>query len=233
VHGADAVAITTNVQDLPIDGYSLHFMGEAPNPVGGVEAIISHFILNRFKVPAAHAPMMNTRDLPLSDGVVDARGAGEMASLSGLACVLVGLTRAPQIVPGPGRPVRDAVNLNNLLAVVAPASCLGGIPTLLADRLRVPTIAVRGNESILDVTAERLGLRHVLEVANYAEAAGILMALRQGISLDALARPLATLRHKTRPEAAQSEPAVAASMVDASPLPGGQAIPALQQVGVS
>jgi len=122
--GVDAVAVTTNVQDLPVDDYSLHFAGQAPNPVGGVEAILSHFIVNHFRVPAAHAPMMNTRDLPLQEAVVDARGAGEMASLSGLACVLLGLARAPQIAPSPGRLTRDVVNVNNLLAVVAPASCL-------------------------------------------------------------------------------------------------------------
>jgi hypothetical protein len=195
-HGVDAVAVTTNVQDLPVDEFALHFAGEAPNPIGGVEAILSHFLVNRFRVPAAHAPMSNDHALPLREAVVDARGAGERASASGLACVLVGLARAPQIVPRPARPFRDAVNVNNLLAVVAPASCLGGIPTLCADRAQVPTIAVRGNESILDVTAKRLGLRHVVEVASYAEAAGALLALRLGVSLEALARPLATLRYR-------------------------------------
>lgn len=214
--GANAVAVTTNVQDLPVDDYSLHFAGEAPNPVGGVEAIISHFIVNRFRVPAAHAPMMNTRDLPLTEAVVDARGAGEMASVSGLACVLLGLARAPQLEPLPGRRIRDVVNVHNLLAVVAPASCLGGIPVLCADRLHVPTIAVRGNESILDVTAEQLGLRHVIEVASYAEAAGILTAMRLGISLDTLVRPMATLRHGARPAVSTGQPVLAAAV--ASPL---------------
>ncbi|HEV3459119.1 MAG TPA: DUF3326 domain-containing protein [Thermoanaerobaculia bacterium] len=196
-HGADAIAVTTNVQDLPAEEYALHFAGRAPNPVGGVEAIISHLVVDRFRVPAAHAPMINSCHLPLSDRVVDARGAGEMASASGLACVLVGLARAPQIAPRPGRLVRDVVNVNNLMAVVAPASSLGGIPTLFADRAGVPTIAVRDNHTILDVTAERLGLRHVVEVGGYLEAAGALVALRQGINPKALRRPLATLRHET------------------------------------
>jgi len=215
--GAEAVAVTTNVQDLPVEDYARHFAGQIPNPVGGVEAIISHLVVDRFRVPAAHAPMMTTRNLPLSEAVVDARGAGEMASLSGLACILVGLARAPQIALRPGRLVRDSVNINNLLAVVAPASCLGGIPTLFADRARVPTIAVRGNRSILDVTAGRLGLRHVVEVANYAEAAGILLALRLGISLEALGRPLATLRHTVASE--REALPDAAGVVDEAALP--------------
>ena len=191
----EAIAITSNVQDLPLGSYARHFDGDGPNPVGGVEAIISHFIVNRFRVPAAHAPLINIKDLALADPVVDARGAGEAVSLSGLACVLMGLAAAPQIDPVLGRRSRDIVNVNNLLAVVAPASALGGIPVLAADRAGIPVFAVRDNETVLDVTAEKLGLRHVVEVGGYAEAAGLLLALRQGLSLKSLVRPLATHRH--------------------------------------
>jgi len=193
--GVNAIAVTTNVQDLPFDDYALHFAGKAPNPVGGVEAIISHFIVNRFRVPAAHAPLLNVKDLALESPVVDARGAGEFTSLSGLACVLMGLARAPQIAPRPGTRVSDVVNVNNIVAVVAPASCLGGIPTLFAARYGIPTIAVRDNETILGVTREALQLDGVIEVGTYAEAAGVLLALEQGLALQSIMRPLPTLRH--------------------------------------
>jgi uncharacterized protein DUF3326 len=196
--GVNAIAVTTNVQDLPLDDYALHFGGQAPNPVGGVEAIISHFIVNRFRVPAAHGPLINVKDLALESPIVDARGAAEFASTSGLACVLMGLAQAPQITPGFGRRIRDVININNVVAVVAPATCLGGIPTLFAARFGVPTIAVRGNETILGVTREELRLENVIEVGNYAEAAGVLLALEQGISLQSLARPLSTLRYPAR-----------------------------------
>jgi hypothetical protein len=193
--GVNAIAVTTNVQDLPLDDYALHFAGQAPNPVGGVEAIISHFIVNRFRVPAAHAPLINVKDLALESPVVDARGAGELASVSGLACVLLGLVRAPQIALRLGTRVRDVVNINNVVAVVAPATCLGGIPTLFSARFGVPTIAVRGNETILGVTREELGLENVIEVGSYAEAAGVLLALGRGISLQSVIRPLSTLTY--------------------------------------
>lgn len=196
--GVDAIAVTTNVQDLPRADYALHFAGQTPNPVGGIEAIISHSIVNRFRVPAAHAPLINMKDLPLESAVVDARAAGEMTSPSGLACVLLGLARAPQIVPRPGRRSRDILNLNNLLAVVAPASCLGGIPALFAHRAGIPVIAVAGNESLLEITAEQMHLKGVVPAASYAEAAGLLLALRHGLALQSLARPLGTLRHAAR-----------------------------------
>jgi hypothetical protein len=192
--GCNAIALTTNVEDLPPDDYARHFAGECPNPVGGVEAILSHLVVRHFRVPAAHAPLLNVKELDLEDRVVDARGAGELASVSGLACVLIGLRRAPQLDPVGKGGVADVINRNNLLALVTPASCLGGIPALYARRAGIPILAVRGNETILDVTAEALGISGVIEVANYAEAAGLVLALRRGISPQSLTRPLSTLR---------------------------------------
>jgi hypothetical protein len=122
-----------------------------------------------------------------------------MASASGLACVLLGLARAPQIMPRPGRRSRDILNLNNLLAVVAPASCLGGIPALFAHRAGIPVIAVGDNESLLEITADQMHLHGVVPASSYAEAAGLLLALRHGLALQSLARPLRTLRHAARP----------------------------------
>jgi hypothetical protein len=192
--GADAIAITSSVQDLPMDRYASHFEGEYANPVGGVEAIISYMITSNFHLPSAHAPLINARDFKLKHSVVDARGAGEFASTSGLACVLIGLRRAPQIKPKAHCRVSDVVNVNNVSAIVVPASCLGGIPVLSAQKFGIPVVAVRENRTILNVTREALGLQNVIEVGSYAEAAGTLLALNKGISPLSLKRPLLTYR---------------------------------------
>ena len=71
-----------------------------------------------------------------------------------------------------------------------PASCLGGIPALAAEFHGIPLIAVRENTTILDVTNAKMGMRNVVEVETYLEAAGVLLALREGISLESLRRPL-------------------------------------------
>ena len=193
-NGVDAVAVTSDIKDLPMDNYAKHFNGEHPNPVGGAEAVISHLITGKYKIPAAHAPMINVKEMELNSGVVDARGAGEFASVSGLACVLIGLRRAPQISMTNRSRIRDAVNVNNLTAVVAPATALGGVPMLYAARYGIPVIAVKNNNTILDVTQEGLKMKNVIEVNNYPEAAGILQALRNGISISSIYRPLETLR---------------------------------------
>jgi len=193
--GANAIAITSNIQDLPLDYYAKHFDGNFPNPVGGVEAIISYSVATRFQVPVAHAPLINVKQLDLKHNVVDARGAGEMASESGLACVLIGLRKAPQIAKERARAVRDIININNVLAVVAPATCLGGIPAIYAQQFNIPIIAVEENRTILSANPSNLMLDNIIEVRNYAEAAGVMLALKQGISLASIARPLKTLRY--------------------------------------
>ncbi|NEP50815.1 MAG: DUF3326 domain-containing protein [Moorea sp. SIO3C2] len=192
--GANAIAVTTNVQDLPSEMYAKHFRGEYPNPVGGVEAIISHLMMKKFQIPVAHAPLINIKDLDLVNNIVDARGAGEMASTSGLACVLVGLQKAPQIKVQPNNRIADIININNVLAVVIPATCLGGVPILQAQKYQIPVIAVRENHTILDVSQSKIQLNNVIEVNSYAEAAGIILAIKNGIHLESLSRPLVTLK---------------------------------------
>lgn len=193
--GANAIAITSDIQDLPLDSYAKHFAGESPNPIGGVEAIISYLVTNRYRLPAAHAPLTNLRQLDLTDRVVDARGAAEISSESGFACILVGLKKAPQIRPDSGARIADVVNIHNLVAVVAPSGALGGIPAIYAQSYGIPVIAVRENETILDVTQARLQLKNVVTVQSYLEAAGALIGLMKGIDLESLTRPLKTIRY--------------------------------------
>ncbi|WP_220501939.1 DUF3326 domain-containing protein [Microbispora sp. H10670] len=188
--GATAIAVTTDVQELSTGSYSDHFQGRHPNPVGGAEAVLSHLIVRTFSTPAAHAPLVNFKDVALPEGVVDARGAGEFVSANGLASVLIGLRRAPQITGAARCRIARTVGLDDVLAVVAPASALGGIPVLEAAHRGIPVIGVADNETIIDVTAERLQLDGVTGVRSYAEAAGVILALRHGISLESLQRPL-------------------------------------------
>lgn len=191
--GATALAVTTNVGGLPAAEYSRHFSGAHPNPVGGAEAVVSHLLTRTLGVPSAHAPMINFKDLELGADVVDARAAGEFVSTSGLACVLIGLRRAPQLAPRRGCVTTELIGVADVVAVVAPATALGSAPVLSAVERGTPVIAVRENETILDVTAEAVGLGSVIEVDSYLAASGLVLALRNGISIESLRRPLAAL----------------------------------------
>jgi Protein of unknown function (DUF3326) len=191
--GATALAVTTNVRGLPSAEYLRHFSGAHPNPVGGAEAVVSHLLTRALGVPSAHAPMINFKDPGIRADAVDARAAGEFVSASGLACVLIGLRRAPQLMPRPGCVTTEMIAVADVIAVIAPASALGSAPVLSAVERGTPVIAVRENETILDVTASAMGLGPVIETDSYLAAGGAVLALRKGISLESLRRPLTAL----------------------------------------
>lgn len=99
----------------------------------------------------------------------------------------MGLSRAPDLrrEPAPGRVLLQAADLG---AVVAPAAALGGAAVLACAERGVPLIAV-ANPCLVDVTAEALGIE-AIAARSYSEAAGLLVALREGIDPRALQRPL-------------------------------------------
>jgi Protein of unknown function (DUF3326) len=60
----------------------------------------------------------------------------------------------------------------------------------------VPVIAVDENRTILGITPAMMGFDNVIEAHGYAEAAGIVMALKKGINLESISRPLNTIRYQ-------------------------------------
>jgi hypothetical protein len=82
------------------------------------------------------------------------------------------------------------ISVNNIGAIIAPASCLGGVPALAAEFSGIPLIAVRENKTVLNITNDKMRMSNVIEVGSYLEAAGVVVALREGISLESLRRPL-------------------------------------------
>jgi hypothetical protein len=191
--GCDAVGGVSVIHGVSQEMFAKHQRGEIPNPSGGVEAIITHLISKLFRVPTAHAPLPYYQDLKQPD-TSNPRAAAEFLSMPHYFCVLKGLHRAPRLrvldsleASRPGW-----ITLENVAAVVAPAGALGGVPALAAEWNGIPLIAVRENASVLNVGNDRLGMRNVLEVDSYLEAAGLLLALREGIAPAALRRPLRT-----------------------------------------
>lgn len=194
-HGAEAIGGVSVIHGVTTAMFSEHLDGKLPNPSGGVEAIITHLISKAFRVPAAHAPLPYYQDRK-PKVTHNPRAAAEFISTPHYFSVLKGLGRAPRLLPlaaldsAPG----SVLTANNVGAVVVPATCLGGIPALAAEYHGVPLIAVRENETILDVTNAKMRMDNVIEVESYLEAAGVLLALRQGISLESLRRPLSAAR---------------------------------------
>src|SRR5262249_40841974 len=190
-NGAQAIGGVSVIHGVTSAMFSRHLDGELPNPSGGVEAIITHLISAAFRVPTAHAPLPYYKDLKGMQ-THNPRAAAEFISVPHYFSVLKGLARAPRIIElDESKPVPpQVVSINNVSAVVVPATCLGGVPALAAEFHEIPLIAVQDNTTILDVTNAKMQMSNVIEVASYLEAAGVLLALKEGISLESLSRPV-------------------------------------------
>ncbi|CAK6701505.1 DUF3326 domain-containing protein [Synechococcus sp. CBW1107] len=193
--GATAIAVVARFPDDPgSEALASYRQGSGVDALAGAEAVISHLLSRQLGLPCAHAPAL----APLSlDPRLDPLAAAEELGHTFLPCVLVGLSRAPDLIPlrpvsGP-EPLGEAViHPSRIGAVVAPAGALGGEAVLACAERGIPLIAVEGNPSLLEVSAGRLGLS-AIAAASYAEAAGLVLALREGLQPEALRRPLPPL----------------------------------------
>lgn len=200
-HGQfDALALAS-VVDLPWSVHETYLAaeGEMVNPWGGVEAILTHAISMLHDLPTAHAPMMESREILMEfTGVVDPRMAAEEISSAFLHCVIKGLHRAPRIVTDPAQFHHPGiVAAEHVDCIVVPDGCLG-LPVLAAAAQGIPVIAVRENKTCMrnDLGALAFcGGLHVVET--YLEAAGLLTAMRVGVSRESVIRPLEHCRVTT------------------------------------
>jgi len=190
-HGATAVGGVSVIHGVTREMFAEHLQGKMPNPSGGVEAIITHLISKIFRIPTAHAPLPYYQDIK-ERKTSNPRASAEFISIPHYFCVLKGLAKAPRLVPlaGLDNPPSHLITVNHIGAVILPASCLGGVPALAAEYSGIPLIAVRDNETVLNVTNDKMRMDNVIEVDSYLEAAGVVLALREGISLESVRRPI-------------------------------------------
>ena len=187
--GATAIAVVARFPEDPAsEALAAYRAGDGVDALAGAEAVISHLLVRHLGIPCAHAPAL--APLPL-DPALDPRAAAEELGHTFLPCVLVGLSRAPHLRPEPFG-AAGCLHGSDLGAVVVPAGALGGEAVLACAERGVPLIAVSGNPCLLQVDGPALGL-DILPVSSYAEAAGVVLALREGIDPASLRRPLTSL----------------------------------------
>ena len=198
----DAVAIASviDVDDKTHEEY-FHRDGEAVNPWGGVEAMLTHAVSMLYEVPCAHSPMLENHTVANFDlGLVEPRLAAEAVSLTFVQCMLKGLHRSPRIVTD-----LDAMGEAGLLTsadiscLVIPDNCVG-LPTLAALEQGIPVIAIRENDNLMqnDLHVLPWASNQLHMVENYWEAVGVMTALKAGITPSSLRRPLTATRVEKR-----------------------------------
>ena len=190
----DAVAISSVIK-VPQSYHMDYFRceGDMINPWGGVEAIFTHSLSILTNIPTAHSPMFESEEIANMDpGIVDSRMAAEAVSTTFLQCIFKGLQKSPKIITD-----KELFNNSNVLTVedisclIIPDGCLG-LPTLAALEQGIPVIAVEENKNVMknDLSALPWQPHQFFKVNNYLEAVGVIIALKEGLALESLKRPI-------------------------------------------
>lgn len=181
--GATALAICCKMPDCSSD-YSTdcYKTGVGVDPIGGIEAMISHFVVSMLCCPAAHSPVFSYDEaLPVTDHTVDPRAASEFIVSTFLPSVLTGLSRAPQY-----RLIRErgVLGVDDISSIIVPGDALGSIPVFASLEKNIPIIAVCNNNTVMQCTSNNLSISDkVIECSDYLQAIGILTALKNGITI--------------------------------------------------
>nr|XP_023879387.1 uncharacterized protein LOC111991805 isoform X2 [Quercus suber] len=167
------------VTDTPLEGIDL---------LAGVEAVISHLVVQEFRIPCAHAPALSPLPLSLS---LCPKSAAEELGHTFLPCVLAGLSNAPQYLVKNNESLEKGCMLaGDVDSVVLPIDACGGDGALAfarRKRNKPLIIAVEENETVLNDTPDKLGIE-AIKVSNYWEAIGVIAAHKAGIDPISLRR---------------------------------------------
>ncbi|EYU22304.1 hypothetical protein MIMGU_mgv1a005518mg [Erythranthe guttata] len=184
--GVNAVAVVARFpdDDNSDDDVENYRQGKGIDVLAGVEAVISHLVVEKFKIPCAHAPAL--LPFPLSPSLCP-KSAAEEIGYTFLPCVLAGLSSAPQYLvqkESLGRMSSSIVVGSDVDSVILPVDAFGGDAALafasMRNNRRPLIIAVEENETVLSDTPEKLGITAV-RVSNYWEAIGVVAAHKAGI----------------------------------------------------
>jgi len=168
----DALAIHTEVE-VPED-VSRRYLSDliGINPWGGVEAIVSRRVSQELGVPVAHAPLDTD---PKFNEVVPEPVSPELISVSMLFSVLKGLHKAPRIAHEYDKNTLDV----NAVDVLVSPDCWG-TPHQACLENNIPIIRVTDNTTSLPAPNDS----KFIDVKNYLEATGMLVAIKKGITIN-------------------------------------------------
>ena len=175
----DALAIATLIEvgkDVSIN----YLKNGGVNPWGGVEAKASNLVASELQKPVAHAPVeSNSLEKKDWDHIADPRASAEFVSWCYVNCVLKGLHKAPRIGIG--------LSVDDIDVMVSPYGCWGR-PHLACSDAGMTIIVVKENKTVLDDTYPTY--KNLVFVENYLEAAGVISAMKAGVTLESVKRPL-------------------------------------------
>ena len=165
--GAEVLAVVCKFDEPPEDNYK---NGNDVDIVGGVEAIISHYLTKELKVPVVHAPAFE--NITITKDLVDEKAAAEYITPTFLPCLLIALKNAP-LFSWQNRELYSICR-ENLQAVIMPYNSLGSSIVLDSLKANIPVYAIKENSSVLNITKEKIQKENIIEVETYNECLKII-----------------------------------------------------------
>lgn len=164
--GANTIAVVCKFEEPPEDNYK---DGEGVDIVGGVEAVISHYLTRELMVPVVHSPAFE--NITISQEIVDSKSSAEYITPTFLPCILLGLNSAPLISC---EKVEHYISAENLKALIMPHNALGA--SIVADAISkgIKVYAIKENSSILNITKDIIRKNDIIELNTYKECLEIL-----------------------------------------------------------
>ena len=158
--GAEAIAIVCYFNEDTEDiNYS---NAKGVDPIGGVEAIISHLITKTFKIPSAHSPAF--KDVDISEKIENPKVASEMISSTYLPCIIQGLDIAPKI----HKKNKGKIKNIDVKYLIVPYDAVGSPAVLSCIENNIKIITIK-NKTTLNVTPEKLNFKPFMHFESYEE----------------------------------------------------------------
>lgn len=156
--GVEAIAVVCFFgQDYEDENYSL---AQGIDPIGGIEAVISHLIAKEFQIPTAHAPAFC--EIDISEKIENPKVSSELISSTYLPCIMQGLSIAPKISKN------GEITSKDVKYLIVPYDALGSGAVLSSIQNGISVITIK-NKTILNVTAQKLNFTPTLYFESYEE----------------------------------------------------------------
>lgn len=159
--GAEVIAVVCKFDEPPEDNYK---DGDGVDIVGGIEAVISHYLTRELKVPVVHSPAFE--NITITQDIVDSKAAAEYITPTFLPCILIALNKAPLISY---KEVEHSIYINDVKALIMPYNSLGSSIVADAKKRGIKVFAVKENSSVLSITKEIIKRNDIIEVKTYKE----------------------------------------------------------------
>lgn len=164
--GANVLAVVCKFDEPPEDNYQ---EGEGVDIVGGIEAIISHYLTRELGVPVVHSPAFE--NITITQELVDAKASAEYITPTFLPCILIGLKNAPIFTKIKNK---NNINIQDVKALIMPYNSLGS--SIVTDALKnnIKVFAVKENKSVLRITKNIIKKDDIIEVDTYENCINML-----------------------------------------------------------